>query len=696
MKTSIFSGIGHRGHWIVAIVALLFPLLGSALGQTFTVTVSPQAQPSYRGDVVTFQGTIVNNSATTQYLNGDAIGLAVGGSSISGVAYDLFTDDTDYISDFSTGSPIVLGPGAQWTGNLFQIVIGDDAPFTTYTGSFSVQGGTDATLFTSLGSGAFSLTVIDVPVTSGPSAPSNLAANAFAFNLVNLTWVDNSGNEAGFAIEESTDGISFTQIETAGVNVVSANVPGLQAGVTYYFRVRAFNAFQGKTYSAYTNVVSVTTPTQTPPLDFATGFTNSGGASGSLQYNGAAAINGSRLRLTDGGANEAGTVFTKKAQNIQRFETQFSFQLTNPNAEGIVFCIQGGGPTALGPFGGALGYPPLANSLAVKFDLFSESGEGVNSTGLYTNGAVPTNIGSVDLTNTGIDLHSGDTFAVALVYNGLTLTEIITDTVTNASFVQTYTVNIPSVLGSATGYVGFGGGTGTQTATQDVLTWSYVVLPTSPPPSPSVLTASAVSSGEIDLAWADNSNGNSQFIIQRSLDNGTFTQLGAGQTGTACRDTSVAPSTTYYYRVYETNSVGESGFTASVSATTPAAPIQSGNVSTQIPSLVLNSANLLPYALGSNSLSAVPAKSLPVTAVESLGGVNYLTLSVIRPHPAPSGITYVIECTSDLASGQWTPASVVPGYPVDNGDGTETLKARDTQTVTVGTQRFIRLRVTQP
>ena len=58
--------------------------------------------------------------------------------------------------------------------------------------------------------------------------------------------------------------------------------------------------------------------------------------------------------------------------------------------------------------------------MAVKFDLFSNAGEGNDSTGLYTNGASPTTP-FVDLTNTGINLHSGHTFNVHMTYDGATL-----------------------------------------------------------------------------------------------------------------------------------------------------------------------------------------------------------------------------------------------------------------------------------
>jgi hypothetical protein len=53
------------------------------------------------------------------------------------------------------------------------------------------------------------------------------------------------------------------------------------------------------------------------------------------------------------------------------------------------------------------------------------------------------------------------------------LTMTITDTVTNASFSNSWTINIPATVGSNTAYVGFTGGTGSFDAIQDILTWTY-------------------------------------------------------------------------------------------------------------------------------------------------------------------------------------------------------------------------------
>ena len=119
--------------------------------------------------------------------------------------------------------------------------------------------------------------------------------------------------------------------------------------------------------------------------------------------------------------------------------------------------------------GGSGGIP---TSIAIKFDLYSNFGEGPDSTGLYTEGASPT-IPALDMTNSGVDLHSGDIFNVHMAYDGTTLTMTITDTVTYAAFSQSWQINIPSTIGGSTAYIGFTGASGGATAIQDILNWTF-------------------------------------------------------------------------------------------------------------------------------------------------------------------------------------------------------------------------------
>ena len=166
--------------------------------------------------------------------------------------------------------------------------------------------------------------------------------------------------------------------------------------------------------------------------------------------------------------------------NIQAFTQDFAFQLTNPHGDGITFTIQNSGIRAIGPGGAGLGYGAsslngnlgIPTSVAVKFDLYNNFGEGVDSTGLYTDGASPT-VPAVDMTGSGVNLHSGDIFNVHITYDGSMLTMTITDTVTYSAFTESWPIDIPTTVGGINAYIGFTGATGGATATQDVLNWTF-------------------------------------------------------------------------------------------------------------------------------------------------------------------------------------------------------------------------------
>jgi hypothetical protein len=129
------------------------------------------------------------------------------------------------------------------------------------------------------------------------------------------------------------------------------------------------------------------------------------------------------------------------------------------------------GLSARGGIGGALGYQDIRPSVAVKFDLWNNDGEGANSTGFYTGGVAPT-VPALDLTGT-IDLHSGHVMHAKLTYDGTTLTLVLTDTVTGASFEASRVIDIPQTVGGSTAYVGFTAGTGGTVATHSILNWTY-------------------------------------------------------------------------------------------------------------------------------------------------------------------------------------------------------------------------------
>jgi hypothetical protein len=92
------------------------------------------------------------------------------------------------------------------------------------------------------------------------------------------------------------------------------------------------------------------------------------------------------------------------------------------------------------------------------------------------------------------------------------------------------------------------------------------------PATPSGLVATAASSSQINLAWVDNSTNETSYRVERSTDGTSFTTVATlGANVTTYANTGLVASTTYYYRVLASNSVGNSGYSNTATATTTAA-----------------------------------------------------------------------------------------------------------------------------
>ena len=86
---------------------------------------------------------------------------------------------------------------------------------------------------------------ISSQLVTAAKAPSKMHATAAGSGVVELNWVDNSDNEQGFRIERAVkDGQSvgpFELMADVGRNVASYTDSTAQSGMTYIYRVAAFN-----------------------------------------------------------------------------------------------------------------------------------------------------------------------------------------------------------------------------------------------------------------------------------------------------------------------------------------------------------------------------------------------------------------------------------------------------------------------
>jgi len=418
-------------------------------------------------------------------------------------------------------------------------------------------------------------------------------------------------------------------------------------------------------------------------VTFPNGFA---GSTSLLTYNSSAKINGNVAELTDGGFGEVGSVFTTNAQDITHFTNQFTFQLSAGASagDGFTFTIQGVGPTALGGGGGGLGYAPppgqagasIGNSAAIKFDLINNAGEGNDSTGLYTNGAEPT-VPSIDLTSSGVNLHSGDIFQVNMSYDGATLLVVITDTVTHQSASQSYSINLPAVLGSPTAYVGFTAATGATAAVQNILTWTY-----DPPTGPIALVAAGHSA--LVLSPAPLAVGTAGAAYQQTLTasggTGNLTLTVTGVTGSIAGLTLPASGT---------NSLTISGKPAASGTVTFTVKVTDANNDTtvQTRTFTINPA----VVLSPTTLSQGTATIAYNQTISASGGTGDKTLTVTGVTGSIAGLTLPASGTNSLT---------ISGKPLAAGKVTFTVTATDAnnavtvQTYTITINSIVTLNLT--
>ena len=243
---------------------------------------------------------------------------------------------------------------------------------------------------------------------------------------------------------------------------------------------------------------------------------------------------GDSIVLTDGHLVQASTWFASSKVSITHFTASFDYQATGSNpADGAAFILQNSpdGAHARGAEGAFLGFAGISPSAAVEFSLYQLSGVG---TAFATDGETS------NYTPTGnVHFESGDQIQVVISYDGSVLTETLTDLVNGAVYTAHYTVDLTSVLGGTTAYVGFSGATGEHTSTQTISNFTY-----SSDPSPGISgvsenvgpVISANGSLEIDSA--------SSQTITFAADSGTlvlddpqsFTGKIAGMSGTDALD----------------------------------------------------------------------------------------------------------------------------------------------------------------
>jgi hypothetical protein len=378
-----------------------------------------------------------------------------------------------------------------------------------------------------LGSSAY--TNVATALTALPAAPSNLLALVASTSQINLSWADTVNNETGFKIERSSDGVNFTQIATVGVNVTACSDSGLTAGATYYYRVKAYNGIGDSDYS---NTASTTITAPAAP----SGLT-------------ATAVSTSQINLVwvDNVSNESGFRIFRSLDKVN----WTLIATTGPNV------------TTYSDTG-------LAANTQYYYRIRSYNGVGSSS---YSNTAgsntstpaAPSNLAAAVQTTHSAKLTWNDNSSNEVAF----VIERSTDGV-NFGFVTTVAANVKSFTDNGlTANTTYYYRIKATNAVGDSAYSNVVTTLTALPAAPSNLTATTVSTSQINLTWLDNSNNETGFKVFRSLDGITWTllvKLGPGVTSYS--NTGLSSGTTYWYKVRAYNGVGDSAYTNVANATT--------------------------------------------------------------------------------------------------------------------------------
>jgi titin len=177
-----------------------------------------------------------------------------------------------------------------------------------------------------------------------------------------------------------------------------------------------------------------------------------------------------------------------------------------------------------------------------------------------------------------------------------------------------------------------------------------------PPDVPTALVAVAPAATQVNLSWVETGTGANGFIIQRSTAGAGFTQIAtASSTATSYADTSVAPGTSYTYRLIATSAAGNSAPSASAAVTTPplppAPPAGLTAVATSQTTIVLNWAGG-----GSGQAQFVIQRQSGTSGFSSIAVISGNSLTYSDTGLAPN-TTYTYQVVASNTGGSSAPSN---------------------------------------
>jgi PKD repeat protein len=418
-------------------------------------------------------------------------------------------------------------------------------------------------------------------------APSGLTASAVAADRIDLAWTDNSDSEDGFSLERSIDGNNWTNVYPLTANTAAYTDLGLATATLYYYRVRAQ---EGGLYSGYSNVADATTLAIPPVADFtfAANYTevtftdassDSDGTLGGWSWNFGDGNNSSARNPVHTFA-AAGTYTVSLTVTDNHGASDTTSKPVTVDAPLFTNFYASSETAVGGTVSGNLNATRVNDGAVESITERESGGKPANRhTWLEHRWGFNVSVGAA------VSLHAnawsggsndGDTFSFEYSLNGgnsfVPLFEVESTNTANLQSVEIPDAPSGSILIRVVDTDQSSGHREKNTVFVDHL-FIQVGNPSSDPPegNPSDLTATAVSSSQINLNWTDGTTNESGFKVERSADGSAASwveidELPAGSESYS--DGGLTALTTYFYRVKAYNDFGESDYTQPASATT--------------------------------------------------------------------------------------------------------------------------------
>ena len=522
----------------------------------------------------------------------------------------------------------------------------------------------------------------------GTEEPTRLVAQSIGASQISLTWEDHASSETSFEIERRTPGTSWEYLTSVSANTTSYTDSGLSGGVTYIYHLRAI---KGGGNTSFSWEASATTPDQPPAAP--TDLVVEKDLVDPLQIN---------LAWVDHADNEAGFSIERKVST-----SAFSQVGVAGSSAGTGLQVEYH-DTGLLP---DTTYTYRVSAFNIGGDHSNYSNEASAKTGweptCYT----------VDDTDAGIT-YSGS-WNAQTGWGGR-YNETIHETETQGDYCEfTFTGNTITLIAERISYGGeaeifidsVSQGTidfnGSQPPYQvdmisigslpkvehtlrmecldtgwiylDAIEFCITTQYTNAPAAPSGLSATAASSSQIDLSWVDNSGDNDDeedwFKVERKTTEGgsqfglIATLVGVSGTGNVLNyaDTGLTSNTTYIYRVYASNDIGDSGYSSEESETTlpPPAPdapanlaamASSGRVTLSWDASTEDDPPVLYYKIYRSTVQGGPYQCVAI----AFGGANiidsnvyngtsyYYRVTAVDTAPQESGYSNEVSATPDV------------------------------------------------